>query len=149
MSRNGIFQRLVTGVLAGAILLTACQLVKPSDADIVGTWVEQPRSEQRPPACGAFVFFDGGRFTAHQLPRHYFDPSGYSGPARIDAQGSWTLDVTSSDPFAVHQVRLHFDTAPVFPEGFDMPLYIAVGGGLLYAGADASVVFERGTSCVG
>jgi hypothetical protein len=57
------------------------------------------------------------------------------------------LDTSSNDPFAVHRIELVFAPVEGFPLGFGSKLYIAVGGGLLFAGMDNSVLFVKGEKC--
>ncbi len=111
-----------------AIGLTSCIPPKPTEKEIVGLWVERratSRVDDDGP-CAYFEFSAVGQFRAYQIPREYF--IGRSVPlqhlTRVDASGTWTLDVSAEDPFALHRVRLDFGPVPGFPLGFSSGLLI-------------------------
>jgi hypothetical protein len=128
-------------------VLGACLPAKPSREDIIGLWVEHRISDENPTPCGSFEFFEDGHFEAKHIPREYFIPAGYDAPEQIDAQGSWELDTSSNDPFAVHRIKLLFSPTEWLPSSFERVLYIALGRDLLYAGVDESVLFKKGEKC--
>ena len=130
-----------------AFLLTACLPSKPTQDDILGVWVEHSTSKNPPSKCGSFEFFEDGQFEARSIPKEYFVPIGYDSPERIDTHGSWELDTSSNDPFAVHRVILLFSPIEGLPSEFEGVLYIALGKDLLYAGVDESVLFKKGEKC--
>jgi hypothetical protein len=146
--RSGIkISSLIARVFLISSLLSGCVLSKPTKEDILGVWTEQPTGRGKPSFCASLEFFDDGRFEAKSIPREYFVPALYPSPPRIDAKGSWELDTSSKDPFAVHRIRLVFDASPGFPSGWGKVLYIAVGGGLLMAGVDDPMLFEKDLDC--
>lgn len=128
-------------------MLAGCLPSKPTREDIIGIWVEHPTSGEKHFPCGSFEFFEDGHFKAKNIPQKYFVPAGYYSPERIDAHGSWELDTTSIDPFAVHRIKLLFSPIEGLPSSFESVLYIALGGGLLYGGVDDSVLFKKGEMC--
>jgi len=88
--------------------LTACVLRKPIPEDIIGLWVER-RPTSRVGSytpCASFSFSAGGRFEVHNIPREYFT---FPGPRIGSASGSWQLDTSSTDPFALRVINLTFD----------------------------------------
>jgi hypothetical protein len=115
---------LVWLVLLLSSVLASCVPPRPTEDDVVGVWVERlDRSNVKdagPNAC--FQFASGGRFSAFNTPRQYFISEGQSRPltyvTRIDATGTWELDLSSKDPFAVFPINLRFDPGPKNPFGF-------------------------------
>jgi hypothetical protein len=137
---------LVRYLSLGTILVTlaACQLSsKPTKEDLVGMWVEQFVNQSTSNICGTFEFFEDGRFEAKNIPSDHFIQKGYL-PERINTRGTWILDITSDDPFAVHQIELIFSPIKGFPDGFESVLYLSVDGDLLFHGVDNRVLFGRG-----
>ncbi len=100
--------QLIFILLILTFMLGACLPSKPAREDIIGLWVEHPTSSENPTQCGSFEFFENGRFEAKNIPREYFIPAGYDAPEQIDAEGSWELDTSSNDPFAIHRIKLLF-----------------------------------------
>lgn len=139
ISRNLILSTL-------AFLLAGCLISKPTNDDIVGLWVEHPTDKEISQPCGTFEFFNDGRFEVKNVPSKYFMSIGNL-PERFSASGTWELDVSSNEPFAVHQIKLGFAPLKGFPLGFDSILYIAVDGGLLFGGVDANILFAKGEKC--
>jgi len=133
-------------LLTLTVLLAGCLITKPTTDDIVGLWVEHPTDKEISHPCGTFEFFEDGKFEAKNIPSKYFIDSEYL-PERFDTSGTWELDTSSNDPFAIHQVRLDFDPFERFPLGFDGDIYIAVGGETLFGGMDESVLFVKGEKC--
>ena len=140
-------------ILAIGFLLTGCLFSKPTNSDIVGLWVESSSDKDNAQSCGTIEFFDDGTFEAKNIPGKYFMPSIYrkeeNSPERFEASGTWELDTSSNDPFAVHQVELDFAPLEGIPLGFDVAIYIPLGGSgdALYAGIDNTVFFHKGEKC--
>jgi hypothetical protein len=92
-------------------------------------WVERRETSKVKDTepCAYFEFSDNGTFEARYMPREYFN-LGRSLPleylTRIDATGTWTLDTSSTDPFALHRINLEFAPVPGFPLGFSGHLSI-------------------------
>jgi hypothetical protein len=133
-------------LLAIAFLLAGCLISKPTNNDIAGLWIEHPIDNEISQPCGTFEFFDDGRFEAKNIPSKYFMSIGNL-PERFSASGTWVLDVSSNEPFAVHQIKLGFAPLDGFPLGFDSILYIAVDGGSLFGGVEANILFTKGEKC--
>lgn len=124
MSKYGKF---VLTIVSAILSLTGCLPHKPTREDIIGVWIgyyAYASGGQQP--AGSFEFFEDGTFEARDIPREEFFDWGLP-PQRIDAQGTWELDVSSNDPFAVHKIRLEF------PE-FNSELGIMIGGKMLFTG---------------
>ena len=147
MQRYKTSIRLITTLWILVLILGACLPSKPVREDIIGLWVEHPTSGENPTRCGSFEFYEDGHFEAKKIPREYFVPIGYDAPEQIDAQGSWELDTSSNDPFAVHRIKLLFSPTEWLSSSYERVLYIAIGGDLLYAGIDESVLFKKGEKC--
>jgi hypothetical protein len=120
-----------------ALSLIACIPATPVDSDIVGVWVEdQPRSmSEGTVICGSFEFFPDGHFEAWSIPLEYFSDSS---PMRINASGSWELDTSADDPFAVHRVELLFEPVPTLPLGFGSEFGISTDGHVLFQGQEGN-----------
>lgn len=147
MNKSSLSFRPVFLIAIMVFILAACLPSKPTEENIIGVWVERSTNGQKASQCGSFEFFEGGQFEANNIPREYFVPAGYDTPERIDAHGSWSLDTSSNDPFAVHRVVLLFSPIKWLPSKFEGVLYIAVGGTLLYSGIDDTVSFKQGEKC--
>ncbi len=93
-------------------VLAACLPQKPVPDDVIGLWVERYEDDDvRTPValCAAyFRFFPDGRFEAHNIPARFF----YGKGPRVDTSGTWRLDTTSNDPFALHKIHLRFAPIP-------------------------------------
>ena len=122
-------QRLGSWFLAVSLVITlaACIPPKPTREEVIGRWVEQrSRSKFKDDGpCAYFEFSENGRFEAHQMPADYlvwegFRPRGF--PPRLDTKGTWTLDTSSSDPFALHDINLAFDAVPGLMSSFTRSL---------------------------
>jgi hypothetical protein len=129
----------------GALLvaLTACQLSsEPTQEDILGLWLEYSENNITSNICGSFEFYNDGWFEAKNIPSDHFIREDYV-PERINARGTWILDTSSNDPFAVHRIELIFLPIEGFPAGFESVLYLSVDGDMLFHGVDNRVLFIR------
>jgi hypothetical protein len=147
MKRFSTFVYPIFTLLLLSFMLGACSPSKPTREDIIGLWVEHPVSGDNITPCGSFEFFEDGRFEAKDISREYFIPAGYDAPEQIDAEGTWELDTSSNDPFAVHRIKLLFSPTEWLPSSYGRVLYIALGRDLLYAGVDETVLFKKGERC--
>lgn len=131
----GKYGKFVLTMVSAILSLTGCLPHKPTREDIVGVWIGYYASNREP--AGSFEFFEDGTFQARDIPREEFFDWGLP-PQRIDAQGTWELDVSSNDPFAVHRINL------AFPE-FHSGLGIMIGGKILFTDPEAldGVYFEK------
>lgn len=127
--------KVVLTMVSAILSLVGCLPHVATREDIIGVWVGYYASNHKP--AGSFEFFEDGTFQARDIPREEFFDWGLP-PERIDAQGTWELDVSSNDPFAVHKINLGF------PE-FDSELGIMVGGTVLFTGVEGvnGIWFEK------
>ena len=123
-----------------AFALVACIPSIPSREDIIGLWIEYPTGNKEPSLCGSFYFFEDGHFEANNIPGEYFMSVSNE---RINADGTWELDISSNNPLAVHSINLVFAPIKGFPLGFDDSMFITIEGKGLFAGMDNSVLFTR------
>ena len=123
-------KRLIVICLALVLLSVSASCVPtPTKDEIDGLWVERrdtSKFNDHGP-CAYFEFADTGIFKAYDVPREYFSldqslPLKYL--TRIEATGTWTLDTSSRDPFALHRLELDFDPTPGFSYGFTSHLLI-------------------------
>lgn len=112
-----------------SVVLISCLPVKPTSNDVVGLWVERDETEGGKTVtapCAYFRFLPEGQFKARNMPLKYFTLSVPSG--RVDASGTWRLDTSSKDPFALHKIVLIFDPNPRgFPRGLETSVLFPVG----------------------
>jgi len=120
---------LVWLVLLSLSVSVSCVPQSPTKDEVNGLWVERRDTSRLKDAgpCAYFEFSDGGQFKAYNIPREYFIldqslPLKYL--TRVSATGSWALDTSSRDPFALHRINLDFDPIPGFPTGFSSHLLI-------------------------
>lgn len=112
-------------------ILTSCFPVKPVPANVAGLWVEREETDGgggRSATCGFFRFSPDGAFEAQNIPFKHFTLSVRSG--RGDASGTWQLDSSSSDPFALHKIVLRFRPTPGtpwYPRGLERSVVFPVG----------------------
>ena len=140
--------RLISIVWLLALTLVSCLPSRPTEKDMVGLWTEYRTSNDHSSPCASFEFFGDGTFEAKNIPSDRFVYEGYL-PEHINVHGTWKLDTSSNDPFAVHRIVLVFDPFKGFPLGMGSVLYIPVGGAgnSLYEGVDNSVLFWKGDKC--
>ncbi len=124
MTRSpGIQLAVAVGVLLA--LAVACMPRKPSESDIVGSWVETSQTASgETEECATITFLADGQFEAAQLPEEYFRMSGFGHPARVDTFGTWKLGKSIN---GTPSVTLQFDPNPYswYPSGYISDLLVA------------------------
>ncbi len=135
MSKYG---KIALTILSAILSLVGC--APPTRDDILGTWIGYYASNREP--AGSFEFFEDGTFEARDIPVEEFL---WAPPQRIDAQGTWELDVSSNDPFAVHRIILVFLSNDSGLPEFESVIYIFIGGKTLFTNVEGvgGVHFEK------
>ncbi len=128
-----------------AVFITSCLSSKPVQEDFEGLWGEYPSRNDG--ACGLFEFFGNGEFEAKNIPRRYFIPDGKQSLERFDTHGTWKLDLSEDDPFAIHRIVLFFAPIEGYTLGYERILLISVGGDFLISGTDDTIRLKKGHNC--
>jgi hypothetical protein len=128
------------------ISISGCLFSPHTNETITGLWIENQKTciNENELDCGSFEFYSDGRFVAQNIPMKYFIIG--SNPGRLDATGSWELNVsTKSNRIGeLNKVDLIFNPVSGFPIGFISEIYISVDNLALFQGQEGDeIIFNK------